>query len=169
MIKVTYHGSEKDIEKAAKILKKHRKFWARLQEPDARLEIQKLIDQHYLKVSILVNGNIVWSKNRILGNLKTIMKEGTLYNEDQKKPPILSHYFYQFLQACGSIAHVDIHGWVHKYPTIEHLKKFFKENEFGKPVIDWIPKQKTDARVIVEEIQKKLFPFENYMRTRNHQ
>jgi len=167
MIKVNYFGSEKDIEKAAKILKEHRKFWGRLQQPDARLEIQKLIDTHHLKASILINGNAVWSKNRILENLNRILKQGTLYNEDQTKPPVLSHYFYQFLhQVCGSTAHYDISGWIHKYPTINHLKQFFRKNEFGKRVLDWIPEWHTDARVVVKEIEKNLFPFETYMRAR---
>lgn len=141
-----------------------------MKEPGVRLQAQELIDKHHLKASILINGNAVWSKTRVLTNLNRIMKNGTLYNEDQKKPPILSHYFYQFLhQVCGSTAHYNIHGWIHKYSTIEHLKRFFKKNEFGERVLDWIPKWRTDARVIVEEIEKKLFPFESYMKTRNHQ
>jgi hypothetical protein len=95
------------------------------------------------------------------------MKHGTLYNLDQSKPPILSRYFYEFLHLnCGSIAHYNIHGWIHKYPTVEHLKKFFKQNEFGKPVREWIPKWKTDAIEIVKAIEQQLFPFETYMRSR---
>ena len=169
MVKITYLGSEKDIAKAVIIINRHRNL-KRLSESKARLKIQGFIDKHRLKASILVNGNPVWSKKRILRNLQRIMKHGTLYNRDQAKPPILSHYFYQFLhQTCGSIAHYDIHGWIHKYPTINHLKDFFKKNEFGKRVLDDIPEWKTDARTIVQEIEKMLYPFETYMKTRNHQ
>ena len=166
MVKITYFGSEKDIAKAVAVIKRYRSL-PRMTEPKARLKIQKLIDKHNLKASILVNGNTVWSKKRILTNLRRIMKHGILYNLDQEKPPILSHYFYQFLHlTCGSIAHYDIHGWIHKYPRVEHLKKFFKKNELGKRVLDWIPEWKTDARAIVQEIEKVLFPFETYMKTR---
>jgi hypothetical protein len=166
--KITYFGSEKDISEAIAVLKQHEDDLETMKEADARLLIQTLIDEHHLHASILVNGNSVWSKERILRNLEQIMKHGTLYNqEDQSKPPILSKYFYQFLSlVCGSIAHYDLYGWVHKYPTIEHLKKFFKHNEFGKRVLDWIPIWHTDARVIVQQIETQLFPFESYMKSR---
>ena len=164
--RITYHGSEKDIAKAVAVIKKRRSL-RRMKEADARLVVQELIDKHKLKASVLVNGNAVWSKKRILRNLGRIMKDGTLYNPEQRMQPILSHYFYQFLHlCCGSVAHYDIHGWVHKYPTIEHLRKFFKKNEFGKRVLDWIPACKTDARAVVEEIERLLFPFQTYMKTR---
>jgi len=167
MIKITYFGSERDISRATTVINQEKDL-AHLSEAKARLKIQELIDKHQLKASILVNGNTVWSKKRILANLRRIMKSGTLYNEDQKKPPILSQYFYQFLnQSCGSIAHYDIYGWIHKYPTINHLKRFFKKNEFGKRVLDDIPEWKTDARAIVEAIERMLFPFDTYMKTRN--
>jgi len=166
MIKITYYGSEKDISKAVTVLKKHKNLET-MSEPKARLLIQKLIDKHHLKASIMVNDNSVWSLERIIGNLEQIIKHGTLYNQDQSKPPILSHYFYQFLSLeCGSIAHYDISGWIHRYPTIEHLKKFFRQNEFGKRVLDWIPKDHADSRAIVEAIEARLFPFQTYMQKR---
>ena len=165
--KITFHGSEKDIAVAAEVLK-HKRL-KNLTEADARLKIQLLIDQQHLKAAILVNGNNVWSKERILRNLRRIMKVGILYNHDQRKPPILSHYFYQFLhEVCGSISHYDIHGWIHKYSTVEHLKRFFKRNEFGKPVRDWIPGWYTDAKRIVEEIEEKLFPFQTFLKNKNN-
>lgn len=124
-------------------------------------------DTHNLKATILFNGNTVWSKTRILRNLRRIMKHGTLYNQDQHKPPILSHYFYTFLHLdCGSIAHYDIHGWIHKYPTIDELKAFFKRNEFGKRVLDDIPAWHTDARAIVQAIEERLFPFQTFLKSR---
>ena len=174
MNKITYYGSEKEISEAIDALKKYEISHSKgphlenMTEVNARLIIQRLIDKHHLKASILVNGNTVWSKDRILKNLGLIMKHGTLYNqEDQTKPPILSHYFYQFLHlVCGSIAHYDIHGWTHKYPTIEHLRKFFKRNELGKRVLESIPPDRADVRLIVEAIEAHLFPFETYLKQR---
>jgi len=166
MIKITYFGSESDISEAIAVLKKNQNLET-MKESEARLLIQKLIDEHHLKASILINGNTVWSKERVLQNLEKIIKHGTLYNEDQSKPPILSHYFYQFLSLCGSIAHYDIQSWVHKYPTIEHLKRFFKQNEFGKRVLDWIPPEHSDSRTIVEAIEVRLFPFQSYLKQKN--
>jgi len=167
MNKITYFGSDKEITKAIAKLKRAGKKLEIMKETDARLIIQQLIDEHHLTASILINGNTVWSKDRILQNLERIIEHGTLYNPDQEKPPILSHYFYQFVTLeCGSIAHCDIHGWIHKYPTIEELKKFFQQNEFGKPARDWIPREHADAKAIVEGIEAKLFPFQTYMKTR---
>lgn len=166
MNKITYYGSEKDIAKAIEILRKQKDL-EKMRERKARLIIQNLIDKHNLRAVILINGNQVWSKKRILRNLKRIMKHGTLYNPDQKKPPILSRYFYEFLHLeCGSIAHYDIWGWIHKYPTIQHLRNFFKKNEFGQRVRDWVPKRFSDVHLIVGDIEKSLFPFQSYMEAR---
>jgi len=163
MNRLSYFGTERDVRKAAAVLKSHRKL-NRMKEGEARLKIQSLIDEHNLKATILINGNAVWSKKRILANLRRIMKHGTLYQQDHEQP-ILSHYFYEFLtQACGSIAHFDIQGWIHVYPTVEHLRKFFKRNEFGKRVLEWIPEERTDAKAIVEQIESLLFPFQSYMK-----
>ena len=167
MLQITYHGSEADIQKAIDVLKKIKNL-RRMKEGKARQKVQALIDEHKVKASILINGNSVWSRIRILRNLRRIIKEGTLYNaKNQRKPPILSHYFYEFLhQCCGSIAHYDIYGWIHKYPTIRELKRFFKKNELGKRVSDDIPGWETDAKLIVEEIEHLLFPFETYMQVK---
>jgi len=165
MVKITYSGSERDIKQAADILKQLN--LTRMKEPKARLKIQEIIDEYNLRATVLVDGNIVWSKKKILRNLDRIMKHGTLYNVDQRKPPILSQYFYQFLHLdCGSVAHYDIHGWVHKYPTIVHLKEFFRKNEFGKRVLDDIPKWHTDAIEIVKAIEQKLFPFQTFLKSK---
>lgn len=78
---------------------------------------------------------------------------------------ILSDYFYEFLHLdCGSIAHYNKQGWVTEYPTVDDLKAFFKENEFGHRVLDDIPEWKTDAKRIVQTIEAKLFPFEDYLK-----
>ena len=178
--KITIGGPKKDCEKAEELLKTIENLET-LREGTARLKIQQLIDNNNLKAWILFNGNGVWSKKRILRNLRQIIKHGILY--DQRKPSfipvgsmlrmptvgktILSKYFYHFLiHCCGSIAHYNIQGWVATYPTLEDLKQFFKKNEHGKRVLDWIPGWKTDAMEIAKEIEKMLYPFATYMKTR---
>ena len=148
-----------------------------MEEPTARLKIQKLIDKHNIKASILFNGNGVYSKKRILRNLRIIINKGKLYRDQTPKyfvvgplilPPdtgklILTKYFYEFLHlCCGSIAHHNIYGWVTCYPTLEDLKQFFKKNEYGKRVLDDIPWWHTDAKKIVQAIERQLFPFEHF-------
>jgi len=115
--KITIGGSKKHWEKAEELLKTIENLDL-LYEGVSRLKIQQLIDDNKLKAWILFNGNSVWSKKRILRNLKQIMKHGTLY--DGKHPSyipigsmlrvpsvgktILSKYFYEFLHlCCGSI------------------------------------------------------------------
>ena len=152
-----------------------------MKEPEARLKIQEIIDEHGLKGTVLINANVVWSKKRILKNLGRIMKHGTLYLRrspryvpvgsmlrfPQGGIPVLSKYFYEFLHlTCGSTAHYNIHGWICHYPTVDYLKKFFEKNEFGKRVIDWIPDWYADAKRIVEEIERKLFPWQTFMQMR---
>lgn len=168
--KITYFGSAKDVKEAITLIGAMLPHLSRMKEANARLKLQELIDEHPLKANILLNGNVVWGKKKILRNLDRIIKHGVLYNEDQKKPPILSQYFYDFLHlVCGSVAHYDIHGWLHKYPTVDHLKKFFKKNEWGKPVRDWIPPRFTDAIEVVKAIEKKLLPFQTYMKMREEE
>lgn len=180
MLKISYRGHKTEKERAKQFLAEI-PCLERMKEPEARLKIQDLIDEHDVKATILVNGNHVWGTKKILRNLDHIIKHGTLYN--RLKPeympvgsmlrmpvgskPVLSKYFYDFLHlCCGSMAHHNINGWVYHYPTVRNLKNFFKENEFGKPVRDWIPGWYSDAKRIVEEIEQKLFPFQSYMKTR---
>lgn len=178
---ITIHGTRKEREKAKKVLSKIRGL-EDMPEPEARIKIQDAIDHHKLTATILYNHNTVWSRTRIIRNLNQIMKTGTLY--DPRRPSympvgsmlrsptigrtILTQYFYQFLSGiCGSIAHYNIRGWVYHYPTVESLKSFFKRNEYGMRVLDWIPGWYTDAKRIVEEIERTLFPFQTYLREKS--
>ena len=172
MNKITYYGSEKEIAEAVTVLKeyerrhkKRRPHLVSIKEAKARLIIQDLIDKHNLTAGILINGNNVWSKIRILKNLKRIKKTGLLYSIDNGEHAVLSQYFYQFLIICGSTPHGDINGWIKFYPTIEHIKRFFKHNEFGKRVNESIPAQWTDVKRIVEAIEAQLFPLESYVKS----
>jgi len=178
--KIEYFGIKKQKQRAQELVEAQIPLWQQIPEPKLRLEIQDLIDNHNIKASIVLNGNSVWSLNRIMGNLNRIIKVGTLYQGDKPRyypigsmlkiptggQPILSKYFYDFLHlCCGSIAHFNIHGWISQYPTLEHFKQFFRKNENGKRVIEYIPPWKTDAKRIVEAIEMKLFPLDSYIRT----
>ena len=171
MNKITYYGSEKEIAEAVTVLKKYERRHKKgphlinMKEAKARLIIQDLIDKNNLTAGILVNGNNVWSITRILTNLECIKKTGLLYSIDDGEHAVLSQYFYQFLIICGSTAHGDVNGWVQFYPTIEHLKRFFKRNEFGKRVNESIPAQWTDVKRIVDVIEARLFPLESYVKS----
>lgn len=164
--RISYYGSKRDIEKAKRIIGGH--YTQEMSEPEARLLIQRLIDNHKLKAGISINGNGVWSYDRIIRNIRQIKKHGTLYKKDKtgfipigsllRMPVIgetwLTKYTYKFLHlCCGSIAHYNIHGWVATYPTLEDLKQFFKKNEFGKRVLDDVPGWKKDVLVIVRSIE----------------
>jgi len=177
---ITIYGSPKQVEKAKKALSAI-KGLAEMSEGEARLQIQAKIDQERLEAVILYDGNTVWSRDKIIRNLKQIIKAGTLYRDGQPRHisigrtlrlpaggrPRLTKYFYSFLTlSCGSIAHYNIQGWIAEYPTIEDLRGFFLKNEFGKRVLDSIPVWKTDARKIVEEIERLLFPFQAYVKQR---
>ena len=180
MLKIEISGPKTAVRKAENELKTVEHL-EDMEEPVARMVLQDLIDEKDIRASVMVNGNSVWSKKRILLNLKRIMELKRLYKD--KTPhrklvggvlylpvdtdPVLSKYFYEFLhQHCGSMAHYNIHGWIAEYPTLEDLKKFFKRNEFGHRVLDDIPSWYTDAKRIVEAIEIQLYPLESYMKAR---
>ena len=185
MLKIEVRGQKKAVAQAEAILKDFKEMQhvqlEEMNEPLVRIVLQDLIDENDIRASILVNGNSVWSKKRILMNLRRIVELKRLYKD--KTPhreliggilylpvdtdPVLSKYFYEFLHLqCGSIAHYNIHGWTAEYPTLEDLKRFFKKNEFGQRVLDHIPSWHTDAYRIVEAIEIQLYPLESYMKTR---
>lgn len=177
---ITIYGNQKQIEEAKRSLSAITGL-AEMSEGEARLKIQTLIDQERLKASISYDGNSVWSRDKIIRNLKQIIKAGTLYRTDQPRyipigsmlripaggQPRLTKYFYNFLHlSCGSIAHYNIQGWIAEYPTVDDLRGFFLKNEFGERVLDHLPVWKTDAKKIVEEIERLLFPFQAYVKHR---
>lgn len=170
MNKITYYGNEKEIAEAISTLKKYERrhknaHLTSMKEAKARLIIQDLIDRHDLTAGILINENNVWSRTRILINLEQIKKTGLLYSINHGEHAVLSQYFYQFLITCGSVPHNDVNGWIQFYPTIEHLKRFFKHNEYGRQVSKSIPVQWTDVKRIVDAIEAQLFPLESYVKS----
>lgn len=166
--KLAIFGSRKQIEEAEKALQVIDEEVLK-SEPKARLEIQQLIDDNKLKADILYDGNTVWSYDRIIRDIKRIKKKGILGNAgyveiggmlrvpENSAKPILSDYLYEFLSlSCGSIAHYNKAGWIAEYPTVEHLKEFFRHNEFGQRVLDYLPDWETDAKRIVDTIERIL-------------
>jgi len=185
MLRIEVSGPKKAVAKAEAMLKDLKEMehvhLEEMEEPVARIVLQDLIDENDIRATILVNGNIVWSKKRILMNLRRIVELKRLYKDKTphrhlvggvlylpaETDPVLSKYFYEFLHLdCGSAAHYNIHGWIAEYPTLEDLKKFFKKNEFGHRVLDDIPSWHTDAKRIVEAIEIQLYPLESYMKAR---
>jgi len=177
-------GTEKELKKAKAVLDK---LDLHPREDQARIQIQDAIDEHHLSASILYRGNGVWSRRKILNNLEHIIERGTLYGNKRVRwlrlgsmlclpatpqdfKPILSDYFYNFLILnCGSIAHYSKAGWIGIYSTLEDLKQFFLKNEHGKPVSEWIPPWKTDVKRIVDDIERRLYPFQSYIKSRQKQ
>ena len=146
--RVALYGSKKQIQEAEIILIKNIPQLPTLSESLARLKIQECLDFENVKVDILFDGNSVWSKKRILRDIKRIKKYGM---------KSLSNYLYKFLSlSCGSIAHYNKYGWIACYPTIDDLRNFFRRNEFGERVLNHIPVWKTDAYRIVGEIEQVL-------------
>ena len=142
--KVSVYGSKKEIEEVAKLLPN---ISISGNEYDDRLLIQQEI-LPFTKASILYDGNSVWNKEKILKDIRRVVKGGMGKMTD---------YLYKFLSlSCGSIAHFNKQGWIGEYPEVEDLKNFFKSNEFGKRVLNHMPDWKSDAIVIVKEIEKEL-------------
>ena len=143
--KISVYGSRGEIEEAEKLLAKAHVSG---NEHDDRLKIQQKVVP-FTKASILYDGNTVWNKEKILKDIRRVLKNG------MEK---MSDYLYEFLHlSCGSIAHYNKQGWICTYPTVQSLGDFFKKNEFGKRVLADIPSWKSDAKVIVMEIEKELF------------
>ncbi len=146
--RVAIYGSSKQIQEAEIILLKNIPQLPNLTEPQARLKIQEVIDNENIKASILFDGNSVWSKKKILRDIKRIKKYG------MKK---LTDYLCKFLSlSCGSIAHYNKWGWIDCYPTISDLRQFFRRNEFGERVLNHLPVWKTDAIIIVRDIERRI-------------
>lgn len=167
--KISIYGSKREIEEAKKLLNTIPDLHE-LPEPDARFKLQDMIDEYRIKADILYDGNTVYSKKRIIRNLRQIIRAGVLGYASYTSvgsmlrvptmttgKPVLSDYFYEFLHlSCGSIAHYNKAGWIAEYTTVEDLREFFLKNEFGVRVINHLPEWQTDAIRVVEEIEELL-------------
>lgn len=143
--RITLYGTPANIAIAEEMIEANFLTVGGLSEGDARIGLQNLIDTTPIKVDMLFDGNSIYSKNKIVRDIKRVKKNGM---------KSMTNGLYKFLSlCCGSIAHYNKQGWVEEYPTIEDLKNFFLRNEFGQRVLDYIPHWKTDAKAIVKEIE----------------
>ena len=147
--RITIHGSKKETEIAENILKQCLSpDLFNGNESQARIEIQKLIDEHKIKAAILWDGNRVWSRNNIIRDLKTVIRQGM---------NALSDYLYEFFHlCCGSIAHYNKQGWICEYPSIDSLRDFFEHNEYGCSVLAHQPSWAADRIEIIKDINQLL-------------
>ena len=146
--RIAIYGNKQNIEQAEIILLKNVPELPSLSESQARLKLQGVIDNENIRADILFGGNSVWSKKKILRDIRKVKKQG------MEK---LSDYLYKFLSVtCGSIAHYNKHGWIECYPTIHDLRQFFMSNEFGERVLNHLPIWNTDAQQIVKSIEEEL-------------
>ena len=83
MLKIEVSGPKNAVHKAKTVLEGLEKIehvhLEEMEEPVARIVLQDLIDEKDIRASILVNGNYVWSKKRILLNLRRIVELKRLY------------------------------------------------------------------------------------------
>jgi len=147
--KIAIYGSAKEIEIAKVILEQHlptEQF--NENESKARIVIQKLIDDNHIKAAILWDGNRVWSRKKVLGDVKTIVRRGM---------SALTDYLYEFFHlCCGSIAHYDKQGWISEYPDLDSVRNFLMRNEYGSSVLAHQPHWAADRIEIIREINRLL-------------
>jgi hypothetical protein len=142
---IALYGNQSQIDAADELIKRFFPDIASQSEGNARIMLQSLIDTEPIKVSILYDGNGVYSQKKIIRDIKRVKKNGM---------KSMTNGLYEFLHlCCGSIAHYNKLGWIDEYPTIEDLRSFFKRNEFGERVLNHLPLWKTDVRAIVKEIE----------------
>jgi hypothetical protein len=143
--RIAIYGSSREIELAETAITAQMPELPHLPEPMARLSLQQIIDRNDIKASIVFDGNTVWSFSRIIRDIRRVKKSGM---------EAMSDYLYKFLSlSCGSIAHFNKPGWIETYPTVEHLKQFFRRNEFGQRVKEHIPQRFAEVYVIVAQIE----------------
>jgi len=187
---IVLSGSKRQIARAKKQINPVLNYIEKLPQPEARLILQKAIDEYNLNANIVYRGHIVWSKKKVLRNLKRIIARGQLYDNkrstkvqwvrvgnmaclpkvEKNFKPILSEYFYNFLiSVCGSQQHYNRIGWIGIYPTVEDLKRFFMTNEHNKRVSEYIPEWKSDCQEIAEAIECLLLPFQSYVKSKREE
>jgi len=145
--KITVYGTQKEIKDVFDTLDTGQQSIVGT-EGFVRTNLQKIVDDNKLKATILYDGNSIYSKDRILRDIKKVKNSGM----DK-----MTDYLYKFLSLqCGSIAHFNKQGWISHYPTIGHLQQFFICNESNKRVLQYLPHWYTDAHCIVKAIEKEL-------------
>ena len=143
--RVGIYGTKKEVERTAELITALLPELPNMTEPQARLALQDLIDFKKFKTDILFDGNSVWSRERIIRDIRKVVKNGMHSMTD---------YLYKWLSLqAGSIAHYSRLGWIDVYPTVEHLRQFFLKNEYGQRVKDNLNGRFTDSDLIACEAE----------------
>lgn len=147
--RVKISGSPQDVENAEKIITENIPDLAAKTEAQARLLLMHCVEDNKIRIrSIMFDGNGVCNKQQILKAIRKVKKNGM---------KAMTYELYQFLHlSCGSIAHYNMNGWIQTYPTVCALRNFFKRNEFGERVLNYLPVWRTDAREVVGAIERQL-------------
>jgi len=108
-------------------------------EGELRLLLQRFLDEKgIIKDWLLVNGNTVWSFNRIVKEVHKIKRE----NSTKK----ISDYFYKFMHLNFTIAHYSKTGWISVYPSYPDVMEILLKRQND------IPSWHTDLIRIVKYI-----------------
>lgn len=143
--KVDVYGPQEEIDQALDVMNKTTGLET-VDEAVFRIKMQFLIDHFNLKATIMYDGNQVWSKKRVIRDLRLVI------NKDSTE--VMTDYLYRFFHlCCGTIAHYDKAGWSATYPDTASLRRLFRRNEYGMVVREGIPTWKTDVQSIVMDIE----------------
>src|SRR5271157_2607008 len=96
------YGSKREIEQSLTCLKDDVAACVGItpaNEGETRLIIQQMMECKLVTAGVLLDGNYVYNKTKILRNLRSMVK--------RQKMSLMTHYTYQFMQHCGSIAHFN--------------------------------------------------------------
>jgi hypothetical protein len=128
-------------------------------DSEVRLAVQDIIDMFNITAIVVQKGHRVWSHKRIISNLHQVKTRG---------PEHLNNYFYEFIkEVCGSKLYFNKAAWIRAHPTVDAFGQFFLKNDYGKDASEYIPDWKTDAKRIVTDIERFLFPFQSYVKNKN--
>ena len=116
-----------------------------LSEGQTRIQLQNAMEFTNCPVTMLYQGNGVYPFTKTIRDFKRIVKANCTFK--------MTKHLYQFFNLCtGTIAHYNLAGWACVYPNNMALRELWRMNEYGYPVIDYIPHWKTDTKRIVIEM-----------------
>lgn len=161
---ITVTGTEEQVEKARKVLAPLVQVSEKVplsmsfDEGELRIGIQDTIDMFNITAIVVHKGHRVWSRKRIINNLHKVKVRG---------PESLSNYFYEFIKnVCGSKLYFNKQAWIKNHSTVDEFGQFFLKNDYGKDACDYIPKWKADAKRTAADIERNLYPFQSYLRSK---
>ena len=147
-LRIIHGAKDVNLPKLINIIK-NEYFNGYKREPELRLALQNVMDVVNCPVTILLNGNTVWSYNKTMRDFKRVIKA----NDTSK----MSNHLYSFFHlCCGTIAHYDKYGWASTYSDNRALRTLFKRNEYGQSVVNGMPGWETDAIRIARDMEEIL-------------